>query len=222
MDQSFYSKPTKIHSMRWLFSILLLLSALPGVAQNITIANLWGKDSRAIYIGIQNQLMLEGNTNTVTKINSPGGSIHRAGDTLTVYPVNKGAFVIEVETTAAKKSFTFEADYFPRFVIALTDSIYLNQAVVSKQAVLKSGALHIAGSKNSGDKLFDNFTLTRYALSIDGKHYQVNGKHFPKAVIETISNLESGSVISIDEILLYNTDTAQSLTLKGPRAFKIL
>src|SRR5690606_4439178 len=104
-------------------------------AQNITIANLWGKDSRAVYIGIQNQLIIEGNTNTVKKIYSPGGSIHREGDTLTIYPLNKGAFVIEIETADAKKSFTFEADYFPRFVIALTDSIYSNQSAVSKQDV---------------------------------------------------------------------------------------
>ncbi len=208
--------------MRWLFFISLLLSSLLAMAQNITIANRWGKDSRIIYIGIQNQLVLEGNTHTITKINHPAGSMTRVGDTLTIYPLNKGPFLIEIETTAGKKNFAFESGYFPRFVIALTDSIYSDQSAVSKQNVLKSGALHIAGSKSSGDRLFDHFTLTQYALSINGKHYQVYGKHFPKEVIETISNLESGSIISVDDIVLYNTDTVQSLTLKGPRAFKIL
>ena len=208
--------------MRWLFSISLLLGSLLSVAQNITIANRWEKDSKTIYIGIQNQLIIEGNTTAITKINSPARSMHRVGDTLIVYPVNKGPFVIEIETTYDTKSFTFEADYFPRFVIALTDSIYSNQSAVSKQDVLKSGALHIAGSKNSSDRLFDNFTLTQYALSIDGKHYQVNGKHFPKEIIETISNLESGSVISVDDFELYNKGTAQFLSLRGPQTFRIL
>ena len=208
--------------MRWLFSISLSLSCFLSVAQNITIANRWGKDSRTIYIGIQNQLIIQGNTNAITKINSPARSIHRVGDTLSVYPRSKGPFVIEIETTDATKSFTFVADYFPRFVIALTDSIYSNQSAVSKKDVLKSGALHIAGSKDSGDRLFDHFTLTRYVLSIDGKHYHVKGKHFPKDVLKAISNMESGRVISVDDLVLYNKDTAQFLSLKGPQSFKIL
>lgn len=208
--------------MRWLFSVSLLLSSLINMAQNITIANSWEKDSKTIYIGIQNQLIIEGNTTAITKINFAAGAMRRMGDTLIVSPVNKGTFIIEIETTAATKSFPFEADYFPRFVVALTDSIYSDQSAVLKQEVLKSGGLHIAGSKNSGDRLFDNFTLTQYALSINGKHYQVNGKHFPKEVIKAISNLESGSIVSVDDFELYNKYTAQFLSLKGARTFKIL
>ena len=208
--------------MRWLFFISLLFSYLVSVAQNITITNRWAKGSKTIYIGIQNQLIIKGNTTAITQINSPARSTYRVGDTLIVSPPNRGLFVIEIETTDAKKSFTFEADYFPAFIIALTDSIYSDQSAVSKQDVLKSGALHIAGSKNSGDRLFDTFTLIQYALSIDGKHYYVKGKHFSKDVIKAISNLEIGSIISVDDFILYNNDTAQSLSLKAPQAFKIL
>jgi hypothetical protein len=189
------------------------------IGQPVTLYNTWMEGSKAVYIGVENKLVLHGNVKSITSIQSDKGWLERNGDTLIVKPTSPGVFGIVINIKDQSISYELNASYLPIVSLVIANDS-AEQRDITKEDILASGNLRLA-SKTSGGSPFVDYDVMESFFKINNQTYRSTGNALSSEAKQVIQQLQSGSIIQAEQITIRGKSTGKILKLGLNQSFTI-
>lgn len=192
----------KIQLTAILMSLTLVLNA-----QEIMLENLWVKGSDTLYAGLSNFLRIEGDVNSISKIDANVG-VQIQHDTLLVLPTS-GKVSITIHTSTSKKTFIYNAIGMPQLFL---EFYCLDLKKASPTVKIKSTGI---------DDLYSHYTIVQYTMVIDGKQRTGQSNYLTSEVLSAIDNLPAGKSFQINSIIFWNRETDHYISVDPDLVFEL-
>jgi hypothetical protein len=205
-----------------LLLILLLACQTVCIAQPVTLYNTWKSESKTIYVGVTNLLLIKGDTKSIKSIIATGASIIQKQDSLIVKPFTTKDVKILIETKHGKISNQYYCNRLPYPTLQVVDINGLFTAPVTKQSILKSNYFRVISQNDTTEKLFEDYYIAGLSLKINLETYDIDGNILSEQVRRVIAGLESGSKIIVKRLKMKNSVTGKELNMVSNQTLFIL
>ena len=98
---------------RALLLVIVLFVGFTAFAQQLELENTWKKESKVVYVGVENRFLIRGNAKLINSIRTENASSRIAGDTIIIVPKNAGQLNIELYTNQGSVLFTYRMENLP-------------------------------------------------------------------------------------------------------------
>jgi hypothetical protein len=178
--------------------------------------NSWKKDSKYLYVGVENRLIARGQINSINSIRSENATCTMSGDTVFVYPRIVGPQTIDVYTSGQTYSFSFTALMLELPKITIGTPNNQSTSLVAKNEINRV-ALNVSGLSP-----YDYCALEGFVVMVGGNKFYNKGSTFSAEVRAVIEKLSPGDNFSVEEIDLKNAETEIPFGVKMTCKFKII
>lgn len=193
-------------------SLVILFTTTASIAQSINLINKTASDknSRILYIGLDNNLEIKDDT---FKGIEPRDGVVLEQNNLVIRPARPGKLTITFLTTEGKVPVTFDVKPVSDAVITINGQ---TNKGVNKELLLREAQLSLKPANNN-DTLFDGYKVVSFTAQLNGKTLEITGKDFSNDLLTAIRNAQKGDVLTISSVKAFNE--AIGMTVKFNRNY---
>ncbi len=194
--------------------VFLTSSLLFGQQIKLTNKSLGDKDSKILYIGIDNEFEIESET---LKGCLPKQGVSLAKNKLTIRPATIGNLTVVLLTKEGENPILFSVRRVPdpMPVIAGQTNKEISKNSLSSQSQL------ILTAFNSDDTFYDKFIIVSFLATFNGTKYEISGDGFSPELKSAIIKAKNEEILAISEIKSFNEEIKKFININGSFSFKI-
>ncbi len=206
--------------MRNLIVLFSLMFCSQGFAQDQALVNTWGKGSRYLYIGVNNELK-QHESKPIISAYSKEASVSFSLDStsLIVKPRLTGPVTITMGTAEDSLVVVYEATYLPYPQISIGDSSF-HASTLSLDQARNALNMRIKGD-GKGSSIFDQCFITCAEIQIGDFLYSFSGDAFSDEIKQALGKINTGDNIIIKKMMLEVRNTGKQIRLDPARTFKV-
>jgi hypothetical protein len=180
-------------------SLAVLFTTSASIGQSFTLINKTAsnKNSRILYIGLDNNLEIKDET---FKGIEPHDGVLLEQNQLTIRPVKPGKLTITFLTTEGKVPVTFTVKYVSDIIVTINGQ---PNKGISKDILLREGQLSLIPADNK-DTLFDGYKIVSCTAQLNGKTFEITEKDFSSDLLAAIRNTQIGDILTISAVKAFN------------------
>ncbi|MBC7934945.1 MAG: hypothetical protein H7Y86_06260 [Rhizobacter sp.] len=194
--------------------VFLTSSILLGQQIKLTNKTLSAKNSRTLYIGVDNEFEIQCET---LKGILPQNGVSLAQNKLSIRPTTVGKLTIVILTTDGENPISFDVRRVPdpMPVVAGEPNREIFKNSLSSQSQLSLRAF------NNDDKFFDNYKIVSFQATLNGTNYEIKGDSFSPELRSAIFKAKNEDILAISDIKGFNEAINKSININGSFSFKI-
>jgi hypothetical protein len=73
----------------------------------------------------------------------------------------------------------------------------------------------------NNDDFFNNYDITSFAATLDGKTFEVSGNNFSNELLSAIRNAKGEDMLTINSLIAFNKDINKTININGSYSFKM-
>jgi hypothetical protein len=184
------------------------------IAQTINLINntVSDKNSKTVYIGIDNNFKIEGETFEGI---IPQDDFSLKANELIVRPNKIGKLTVLFLTKESKIPMTFEVRTLPEVMVLVAgQSNKFNKDLTPDDSQLTLKTVN-------NDDFFNNYDITSFAATLDGKTFEVSGNNFSNELLSAIRNAKGEDMLTINSLIAFNKDINKTININGSYSFKM-
>jgi hypothetical protein len=205
--------------MRFLTGLLLVLISNISTAQDNAFVNTWGKGSRVIYLGVNNELKPIENSRIISA-SSREATVNISADStsLIVKPRMIGPVTITLEREKDSIIIVYQSASLPFPQLSIGDGGFNVPTVTTEQLVNATG-LKVKGSGK--ESFFDECILSCCELQIGNDFYSFSGELFTDEIKDAFSRLTEGDKVIVKRMILEVKSTGKTIKMDPATSFTL-
>jgi len=193
--------------------VFLTTTLVSGQKISFTNKTLGDKNSRTLYIGIDNKLEIHGES---FKGILPQAGVFLTQNIIKIRPATIGKLTIVFLTKNGEDPIVFNVKRVPDpipVVAGQPANEIINRSLLDQsQVTIKS---------YNDDTFFEHYKVISFNATVNGSKYEVSGNSFSGELRSAITNLKTDDLIAISDVRVYNEENSTSINIKGDYLFKI-
>lgn len=189
-------------------------------AQSIHLENSWKIDSKYLFVGTENRLIVRGQFNAINGVRCENASCRIVNDTIFVNPKIPGPLEVELYTDRQKLSYYYVVKMFAPPIVSV-NAPNSHGSFLSKGDIDKA-SLDLSSAKPDEEGVYENYVLDGFVMKVAGEKCYVNGSQFSEQVRTALNKLSSGESFSVEEIYMKNRENGLPLVTVISVKFKLL
>ncbi|MBK9532263.1 MAG: hypothetical protein IPO42_10820 [Chitinophagaceae bacterium] len=194
--------------------VFLTSSLLLGQQIKLTNKTLSDKNSRTLYIGVNNEFEIQCET---LKGIFPQNGVLLDQNKLSIRPTTVGKLTIVILTKDGENPISFDVrrvpDPMPVVEGESTREIFKNSLSSQSQLSLRAS--------NSDDTFFDNYKIVSFQATLNGTNYEITGDSFSPELKSAIIKAKNDDTLAISDVKGFNDEINKSININGSFSFKI-
>lgn len=187
--------------MKLLFLLLCQAAAVCVCAQNYQLENTWAKNSRTVYIGLNNCFRINGDLQAVKNVSATNAGLKRVAGNVYVLPTAPGEVVLTIAGASGDEHISLQAKKVPDFNPCVEDDQHImHEEKISRVTLLHTARLLLVNKFSEVDSLAGGAEVTNFTIVLNGHDYAVNGALFPPEVLLAIQHSSPGDKLEIKNI----------------------
>lgn len=205
--------------MRFLIGLFAVLISNITTAQDNAFVNTWGKGSKVIYLGVNNELKQTENSR-ILSATSREATVNISADStsLIVKPRMIGPVTITLEREKDSISIVYQSTTLPFPQLSIIDGGFNMPTVTSEQLVQATG-LKVKG--NGKDSFYDECILSCCELQIGNDFYSFSGDLFTDDIRQAFTRLTEGDKVIVKRMILEVKSTGKTIKLDPATSFTL-
>ena len=205
--------------MRVLAGLFLVFISNIALSQDNAFVNTWGKGSRVIYLGVNNELKQTENSR-ILSATSREATVNISADStsLIVKPRMIGPVTITLEREKDSIIIVYQSTSLPFPQLSLGD-IGFNVPTVTSEQLVNATGLKVKGSGK--DSFYDECLLSCCELQIGNDFYSFSGELFTDDIRHAFSRLTEGDKVIVKRMILEVKSTGKTIRMDPATSFTL-
>jgi hypothetical protein len=207
--------------MRFLTGLFLVILSNISVAQDNALVNTWGKGSRILYMGVNNELR-HSESSRIFSASSKEASISISADStsLIVKPRLYGPVTITLGMEGDSLTLVYQSTNMPFPQVSLGDAGY-NVYTLTREQISNANGIRVRGDGKEASAIYDECILACCELQIGHDFYSFSGDSFPDHIKNALSQLPEGEKVIVKRMILQVKSTGKSIKIDPATSFTL-
>jgi len=193
--------------------VFLTTTLVSGQKISFTNNTLGDKNSRTLYIGIDNKLEIHGES---FKGIFPQAGVFLTQNIIKIRPATIGKLTIVFLTKNGEDPIVFNVKRVPDPIPVVAGQP--TNEIINRSLLDQS---HLTIKSYNDDTFFEHYKVSSFNATVNGSKYEVSGNSFSGELRSAITNLKTDDLIAISDVRVYNEENSTSINIKGDYLFKI-
>jgi hypothetical protein len=205
--------------MRVLAGLFLILISNIALSQDNAFVNTWGKGSRVIYLGVNNELKQTENSR-IHSASSREATVNISADStsLIVKPRMIGPVTITLEREKDSIIIVYQSASLPFPQLSIGD-VGFNVSTVTSEQLVNATGLKLKGSGK--ESFYDECILSCCELQIGNDFYSFSGEVFTDDIRQAFSRLTEGDKVIVKRMILEVKSTGKTIKMDPATSFTL-
>jgi len=205
--------------MRFLIGFFAVLISNITTAQDHAFVNTWGKGSKVLYLGVNNELKQTENSR-ILSATSREATVNISADStsLIVKPRMIGPVTITLETEKDSIIIVYQSETLPFPQLSIGEGGF-NVPTVTTQQLANASGLKVKG--NGKDSFYDECILSCCEMQIGDNFYSFSGEFFTEDIRQAFLRLTEGDKVIVKRMILEVKSTGKTIKMDPATSFTL-